>query len=58
MTVAVSLVTRPKPDAELKGLVYGVTEIPSESYVSTLHRPWFWAVVVGSVFVVFNIIFW
>ncbi|HEX4544038.1 MAG TPA: sodium:solute symporter family protein [Candidatus Acidoferrum sp.] len=58
VTVAVSLLTNPKPDAELKGLVYGVTEIPSESYVSTLHRPWFWAVVVGSIFVVLNIIFW
>jgi SSS family solute:Na+ symporter len=58
VTVAVSLVTKPKPDAELKGLVYGVTEIPSESYVSTLDRPWFWAAVVGTGFVVLNIIFW
>jgi SSS family solute:Na+ symporter len=58
VTVAVSLLTNPKPDAELKGLVYGVTEIPSESYVSALHRPWFWAVVVGFIFVVLNIIFW
>jgi solute:Na+ symporter, SSS family len=58
VTVVVSLVTKPKPDAELKGLVYGVTEIPSETYVSTLHRPWFWAVVVGAIFVVLNIIFW
>ena len=58
VTVAVSLVTKPKPDAELKGLVYGVTEIPSENYVSTLERPWFWAAVVGTGFVVLNIIFW
>jgi SSS family solute:Na+ symporter len=58
VTVAVSLVTTPRPDAELKGLVYGYTEIPNEGYVSTLHRPWFWAVVVGSIFVVLNIIFW
>jgi SSS family solute:Na+ symporter len=58
VTVVVSLLTNPKPDAELKGLVYGVTEIPSESYVSALQRPWFWAVVVGSIFVVLNIIFW
>jgi SSS family solute:Na+ symporter len=58
VTIAVSLVTKPKSDAELQGLVYGVTHIPSESYVSTLHRPWFWAVVVGSIFVVLNIIFW
>lgn len=58
VTVVVSLVTKPKPDTELKGLVYGVTEIPSENYVSTLHRPWFWAAVVGTGFVVLNIIFW
>jgi solute:Na+ symporter, SSS family len=58
VTVAVSLVTRPKPDSELKGLVYGVTEIPSEGVVSTMRRPWFWAVVVGVIFVVLNIIFW
>jgi solute:Na+ symporter, SSS family len=58
VTVAVSLVTTPKTDADLKGLVYGVTDIPSESYVSTLHRPWFWAVVVGAIFVALNIIFW
>ena len=54
----VSLLTKPKPDAELQGLVYGATEIPSETYVSTLQRPWFWAVVVGTIFVVLNIIFW
>jgi SSS family solute:Na+ symporter len=58
VTVAVSLVTKPKSDAELKGLVYGVTDIPSESYVPTLHRPWFWACVVGVIFVALNIIFW
>jgi solute:Na+ symporter, SSS family len=58
VTVAVSLVTKPKPDAELKGLVYGVTEIPSEGQVYMLHRPWFWATVVGAIFIVLNIIFW
>lgn len=58
VTVMVSLLTKPKPDAELQGLVYGATEIPSETYVSTLQRPWFWAVVVGTIFVVLNIIFW
>jgi solute:Na+ symporter, SSS family len=58
VTVVISLVTRPKRDAELKGLVYGVTEIPAEGYVSTLHRPWFWAAVVGVIFVALNIVFW
>ena len=58
VTVIVSLLTKPKPDAELQGLVYGATEIPAETYVSTLQRPWFWALVVGTIFVVLNIIFW
>src|SRR5438105_3847144 len=34
VTIAVSMLTKPKPDSELKGLVYGVTDIPSESYVT------------------------
>jgi SSS family solute:Na+ symporter len=58
VTVMVSLVTRPKPDAELTGLVYGLTAIPHEERVSVFHRPVFWAAVVGIVFVVLNIIFW
>jgi solute:Na+ symporter, SSS family len=58
VTVLVSMITRPKPDAELEGLVYGATQIPSEEYASTLHRPWFWALVVGIVFIALNIIFW
>jgi SSS family solute:Na+ symporter len=58
VTVVVSLLTKPKPDGELKGLVYGVTDIPSESHVSMLHRPWFWAAVVAVAFVGLNIIFW
>ncbi len=58
VTIAVSLVTKRKADADLQGLVYGVTDIPSESYVSTWHRPWFWAVVVGAIFVALNLIFW
>jgi SSS family solute:Na+ symporter len=58
VTVAVSLVTKPKPDAELTGLVYGLTAIPREEHVSIFHRPVFWAVVVGGIFVALNIIFW
>jgi solute:Na+ symporter, SSS family len=58
VTVAVSLVTKPKPEGELKGLVYGATEIPAENYVTVLHRPWFWAVVVASVFLILQIVYW
>jgi SSS family solute:Na+ symporter len=58
VTIVVSMLTAPKPDSELSGLVYGVTEIPTESYVTVFHRPWFWAAVVGVLFVVVNVVFW
>jgi SSS family solute:Na+ symporter len=58
VTVSVSLLSKPKPDAELVGLVYGATEIPSESHGSIFHEPWFWATVVAAILVVLNIIFW
>ena len=58
VTVVVSMLTTPKSDSELNGLVYGVTEIPTESYVTVFHRPWFWAAVVGVLFVVVNVVFW
>jgi SSS family solute:Na+ symporter len=58
VTVVVSMVTKPKPDEELKGLVMGQTEIPHVEDVSLFHKPIFWAGVVAVVFVVLNIIFW
>jgi SSS family solute:Na+ symporter len=58
VTVVVSLMTQPKPEAELAGLVYGAMEIPAEEQVSLVHRPMFWAVIVGIAFVILNIIFW
>jgi SSS family solute:Na+ symporter len=58
VTVAVSIVTIPKPDAELQGLVYGVTKIPSEARVPFYQRPIFWAAVVAVGLVTLNIIFW
>ena len=58
VTVLVSLVTRPKPQFELAGLVYGCTEIPSEHELKLAQRPIFWAGVVCVVFAVLNVIFW
>jgi SSS family solute:Na+ symporter len=58
VTVVVSYVTQPKPDAELEGLVYGLTPIPRTENVSLVHRPLFWGAVVAVVFVILNIIFW
>ncbi|MDR3617872.1 MAG: hypothetical protein P4L85_00870, partial [Paludisphaera borealis] len=58
VTVAVSLCTRPKPDSELVGLVYGCTSIPSEQDVALWRRPIFWAYAVAIVFVALNLYFW
>jgi SSS family solute:Na+ symporter len=58
VTIVVSLATRPKPEAELVGLVYGCTKLPAETDVAVYKRPWFWACVVAAAFVVLQIIFW
>ncbi len=58
VTVIVSLLTQPKPEAELVGLVYGCTEIPHEKDAPLIQRPMFWAVAIGVVFVVLNVYFW
>jgi len=58
VTVIVSLLTEPKPDRELVGLVYGVTQIPHEGDMALWQRPIFWAVIVAVVFVIFNILVW
>jgi solute:Na+ symporter, SSS family len=58
VTVGVSLLTKPKPESELVGLVRGATEIPSEGHLPLVKRPIFWAAAVFAVFIVLNIIFW
>ena len=58
VTVVVSLATTPKPESELNGLVYGCTTVPGDGDLPLIKRPAFWAVVVGVVFFVLNIIFW
>ena len=57
VTVVVSLLTEPKPEKELAGLVYGCTEIPSEAQVPMYQRPMFWAVIVIVVFLILQIMF-
>jgi SSS family solute:Na+ symporter len=57
VTVTVSLVTEPKPAAELQGLVYGYTQVPSAGDVPLYQRPIFWAVLVIIALVTVNIIF-
>jgi SSS family solute:Na+ symporter len=58
VTVVVSLFTKPKPDEELKGLVYSLT--PKATVVETVwyKKPWVLAVLAIVIFAIFNIIFW
>jgi len=58
VTVGVSLITRPLPEKELVGLVYGCTEIPSEGHLRLSERPMFWAGIVFAAFVLLNVLFW
>jgi SSS family solute:Na+ symporter len=58
VTVAISYMTRPKPEHELNGLVYGCTDLPSEQHLPIYQRPIFWAAVVAIVFLALQIMFW
>jgi SSS family solute:Na+ symporter len=54
----VSLVTKPKPIAELEGLVYGATPLPTEEPVPFYKNVWLWAILALCIFVALNILFW
>jgi SSS family solute:Na+ symporter len=56
--IVVSLFTKPKPVAELEGLVYGATKLPTEEWVPFYKREWFWATGVAVIFVALNILVW
>ncbi len=58
MTIVISLMTRPRPVEELKGLVYGVTQIPHERAASWYMRPAPLSVAAGALCIVLNVIFW
>jgi SSS family solute:Na+ symporter len=58
VTIAVSLMTAAKPEAELRGLVYGLTDVPSDVGEPWYRRPLVLASIVGVVLVILNVIFW
>jgi SSS family solute:Na+ symporter len=58
VTVIVSLLTTPKPDSELVGLVYGATEIPSEGKLAWYQRTVIWAALAFVLLITLNVIFW
>jgi SSS family solute:Na+ symporter len=55
VSALVTAVTKPRPEAELRDLVMGLTEIPSEGHLPLIKRPIFWA---GVCFVVFLVLQW
>jgi SSS family solute:Na+ symporter len=57
VTIAVSLLTRPRPDKELQGLVYSLTPKPSEGHLAWFLRPATLGVVVLILTLVLNIVF-
>lgn len=57
VTVGVSLVTAPRTEAELQGLVYGATIIPHDGSQTLWQKPAFWAAIVAVVFVGLNLLF-
>ncbi len=58
LTVLISLLTRPRPEEELKGLVYSLTPKPKDEAVSWLQKPATLAVIVGVLLVGLNLVFW
>jgi SSS family solute:Na+ symporter len=58
VTIAVSLVTQPKPDSELRGLVWGLTEQKEGVEEVWYKKPWVLAVTVLTITVALNIYFW
>jgi SSS family solute:Na+ symporter len=58
VTVLVTLVTKPKPDSELVGLVYSLTPLAKEEHTSFWHRPVVWGVLALVLLAILQIIFW
>jgi SSS family solute:Na+ symporter len=58
VTIVVSYCTKPKPESELVGLVYGIGEMPHEAVLPLWKKPIFWAAIVIVVFFVLNLMVW
>jgi len=56
--VFVSFLTKPRPVAELDGLVYGATKLPEEEPAPFYKKEWVWASLAVIIFVGLNVIFW
>jgi solute:Na+ symporter, SSS family len=57
VTIAISLITKPRPENELVGLVYSLTPKPVETHLSWYQKPATLAVAVLAILVVLNLVF-
>jgi SSS family solute:Na+ symporter len=58
ITIVISLGTRPRPERDLVGLVYSLTERPRETQVAWYMRPAPLGAIVLSLVLALNLIFW
>jgi len=58
ITILISLATKPRKEEELKGLVYSLTERPSEGHLPFYKRPLALGLLVLALAVALNLIFW
>ncbi|HEX8888923.1 MAG TPA: hypothetical protein VF779_07085, partial [Pyrinomonadaceae bacterium] len=58
ITIVVSLLTKPREENDLKGLVYSLTERPKEKNLPWYQRPLVLGVIVLAMALALNIIFW
>jgi SSS family solute:Na+ symporter len=57
VTIAISLITKPRPEPELVGLVYSLTPKPVEGHLSWYQKPATLAVAVLAILIVLNLVF-
>jgi SSS family solute:Na+ symporter len=57
VTVLVTLVTTPRPDSEMVGLVYGLTKVPQDSTAKWYQRPTPLAILVAVLLLILNVWF-
>ena len=57
VTIAISLITTPRPEPELVGLVYSLTPKPVEGHLSWYQKPATLAIAVLAILIVLNLVF-
>jgi len=58
LTIIISMMTKPRPDEELKGLVYALTPKPKDEGLAWYQKPSSLAAVVIALLIALNVIFW